>query len=94
MDTITHGLIGALGSKTGFSQRDGRIATIAFLVGAVFPDLDVMVSLFGPEFTLRHHRGITHSLIAAPFFALLLALVICRLSSFKKLKNIFFLWLY
>ena len=84
MDTLTHGLIGILGSKTGFSQREGKIATIAFLIGAIFPDIDLIVSFFGPEFSLRYHRGITHSIIAAPLFAMFIAAVIYRFASFKK----------
>ncbi len=55
MDTVTHGLVGALLSKTGFSQKAGRIATIAFVVGAVFSDIDVVVSLLGPDFIIRYH---------------------------------------
>ncbi len=86
MDTFTHGLIGALGSRAGFSQRIGRVATIAFVIGAVFPDIDIVVSIFGPEFSLRYHRGITHSVIAAPFFALILGAIIYRFSSFKNLR--------
>lgn len=86
MDTVTHGLVGVLASKSGFSQRVGKIATIAFIIGAVFPDIDIVVSIFGPEFSLRHHRGITHSIIAAPFFAILIGALIYRFSSFKNLR--------
>ncbi|MGQ0793260.1 MAG: metal-dependent hydrolase [Deltaproteobacteria bacterium] len=86
MDTITHGLIGALSSNTGFGQRAGRIATIAFTAGAVFPDLDVIVSLFGADLSLRHHRGVTHSVIAAPIFAVLIGWIITKLSSYKNFK--------
>jgi inner membrane protein len=84
LDTITHGLIGILGSKTGFSQRNGRFAAIAFLIGAIFPDIDLVVSFFGPEFSLRYHRGITHSIVAAPFFAIFITAVIYRFASFKN----------
>jgi inner membrane protein len=84
LDTLTHGLIGILGSKTGFSQRNGKVAAIAFLIGAIFPDIDLIVSFFGPEFSLRYHRGITHSIIAAPFFAMFIAAVIYRVASFKN----------
>jgi len=86
LDTITHGLIGALASKSGFYQKTGRIATIAFAVGAVFPDIDVVTTLLGPDFSLRYHRGITHSVIAAPVFAVILGVIIHRFSSFKNLK--------
>lgn len=86
MDTITHGLIGALVSKAGFYQKAGRVATVALTVGAVFPDIDFVTSFFGPDFALRYHRGITHSVIAAPFFAILLGAIIYRFSSFKNLR--------
>ena len=86
MDTITHGLIGALASRAGFYQGTGKIAAVAFTVGAVFPDIDIGASFLGPDFALRYHRGITHSVIAAPFFALFLAAVIYRFSSFKNLR--------
>ncbi|HEX3035749.1 MAG TPA: metal-dependent hydrolase [Thermodesulfobacteriota bacterium] len=86
MDTITHGLIGVLASKSGFYQKARKAATIAFLVGAVFPDADVITAFFGPEFSLRYHRGITHSVIAAPFFALILGAIIYRFSSFKNFR--------
>jgi len=84
MDPITHGLIGTLGSRTGFSEKSGRIATIAFFIGAIFPDLDILAALGGPDFSLRYHRGITHSVIAAPFFAIFLAALIYRFTSFKN----------
>lgn len=86
MDTITHGLIGVLASKSGFYQKARKAATVAFLVGAIFPDADVITSIFGPEFSLRYHRGITHSVIAAPFFALFWGAIIYRFSSFKNFR--------
>ncbi|MBI2487686.1 MAG: metal-dependent hydrolase [Deltaproteobacteria bacterium] len=86
MDTITHGLIGALASKAGFYQKPGRVATVAFTIGAVFPDVDFVTLFLGPDFALRYHRGITHSVIAAPFFAILLGAIIYRFSSFKNLR--------
>ncbi|MGH7790689.1 MAG: metal-dependent hydrolase, partial [Thermodesulfobacteriota bacterium] len=86
MDTITHGLIGALAAKAGFYQKTGRVATVALTVGAVFPDIDIATSFLGSDFALRYHRGITHSVIAAPFFAILLGAIIYRFSSFKNLR--------
>lgn len=86
MDTITHGLIGALASRAGFYQKTGRVATVAFTIGAVFPDIDFVTWFLGPDLALRYHRGITHSVIAAPFFAILLGAIIYRFSSFKNLR--------
>jgi membrane-bound metal-dependent hydrolase YbcI (DUF457 family) len=75
MDTITHGIAGALIGKGYFSERNGRIATFAATVGAMFPDVDVVQEIFStdPLAIVKYHRAITHSFVALPFFAALLA---------------------
>ncbi len=45
---------------------------VGFLAGAA-PDLDFVVALAGPVAYLEQHRGITHSLLLLPAWALLLA---------------------
>jgi inner membrane protein len=81
MDTLTHGLAGAILGRAG--SRAGRaVAVVAVAsVGAMFPDLDAFF-LPGRWFSmgntmdyLRYHRGVTHSFLTAPFFALAIALV-------------------
>ncbi len=84
MDPLTHGLTGALIGKAFFAERDtpppsgaGRVAVFAATVGAVFPDIDVML---GPitrndMATIELHRGVTHSFLCLPIFAVLLALL-------------------
>jgi len=59
---------------------DGRAGALApwqaVVVGAVaaaFPDIDVVVGWAGEMAYLRHHRGVTHSLLLAPLWAWLLA---------------------
>jgi membrane-bound metal-dependent hydrolase YbcI (DUF457 family) len=75
MDTITHGIVGGLLGKGYFSKRSGRVATFAAVVGAMFPDIDVVEEIFSrdPLAIVRYHRGITHSFLALPFFAAILA---------------------
>jgi membrane-bound metal-dependent hydrolase YbcI (DUF457 family) len=75
VDTITHGIVGALIGKGFFSERNGRVATIAATVGAMFPDVDVVQEIFSrdPLAIVKYHRAITHSFLALPFFAALLA---------------------
>lgn len=75
MDTITHGIVGGLIGKGYFSQRSGRVATFAAVAGAMFPDIDVLEEIFSrdPLAIVRYHRGITHSFLALPFFAAILA---------------------
>lgn len=86
MDPVTHALTGALVSRAGFHQRAGRVATIAVVLGAMVPDADMIVGLLGPEFSLRHHRGITHSLVGAPFIAMLLGYLVYRFSSLRSYR--------
>src|ERR1700730_10564377 len=75
MDTITNGIVGALISKGYFSERHGPVATTAATLGAMFPDLDVMEEFISrdPLSIVKYHRGITHSFVAMPFFAVALA---------------------
>jgi membrane-bound metal-dependent hydrolase YbcI (DUF457 family) len=75
MDTITHGIAGALTGEAFFSRRYGPTATFALTLGSVFPDADVFeeVASHDPMALLKYHRGITHSFVAMPFFALALA---------------------
>jgi len=75
MDTITHGIVGALIGKGFFSERNGRVATFAATAGAMFPDVDVIQEIFSrdPLAIVKYHRAITHSFVALPFFAALLA---------------------
>ncbi len=76
MDPVTHGITGALVSKGYFSNRYGKAATFALVLGAVFPDIDIFANLTGdPLAIIKYHRAITHSFIALPVFAFLLALL-------------------
>jgi inner membrane protein len=47
-------------------------------VAAAFPDIDALALLGGDFFYLRHHRGITHSVLLAPVWAGLIAFVGAR----------------
>lgn len=84
MDTITHGIAGALIGKAVFRGDDliafrpvdrARIVTWSLMLGAIFPDADVLREFFSnnPMLILTWHRSITHSLVCMPFFALALA---------------------
>ena len=75
MDTITHGIAGALIGKGFFSRRAAKVAVFSATVGAMFPDVDVVAEIFSrdPLAIVKYHRAITHSFLALPFFAALLA---------------------
>ena len=83
MDTITHGIAGALIGKAMFrgdemfawrSMNRGRVITWSLMLGAIFPDSDVFREMFSHNelLILTWHRSITHSLICLPIWALLL----------------------
>ena len=86
MDTITHGIAGALVAKAFFSEREGRVATLAAVAGSVFPDTDMLPNLFHHDTLafLETHRGITHSFVALPVFALLLGSLTCLFTGRRK----------
>jgi membrane-bound metal-dependent hydrolase YbcI (DUF457 family) len=84
MDTITHGIAGALIGKAVFhgdemfalrSMNRGRVITWSLMLGAIFPDSDVFRETFSHNelLVITWHRSVTHSLICLPVFALALA---------------------
>src|SRR5271168_5386017 len=84
MDTITHGIAGALIGKAVFRGENmlslqpmnrARIVTWSLMLGAIFPDSDILRDWFSSNqmLILTWHRSFTHSLVCLPFFALALA---------------------
>lgn len=80
MDTLTHALSGALLARVvapHLPQASAPSLRRALLVGgltAAFPDGDVVIRLLGDQLTyLNLHRGVTHSLVLLPLWAMLLA---------------------
>src|SRR5271154_7198142 len=92
MDTITHGIAGALIGKAVFRGEDmfssqpvnrGRIITWSLMLGAIFPDSDTLRDMFSHNelLMITWHRSITHSVLCMPLFAIVLAVltrVLCR----------------
>lgn len=84
MDTITHGIAGALLGKAVFRGDDmfsrrpmsrARVVTWSLMLGAIFPDSDVFRDMVSHNdlLILTWHRSITHSLLCLPLFAIALA---------------------
>jgi inner membrane protein len=68
MEPITHFLTGACIGRAGFNRKTAY-ATLAATLAAEAPDIDIFWLVAGPVEELKHHRGITHTLIAVPFVA-------------------------
>ena len=73
MEPVTHFLTGACLGRSGFN-RSTAYATLAMTLAAEAPDLDVLWGLRGPVAGFAHHRGITHTFVAAPVIALVVTL--------------------
>jgi inner membrane protein len=69
MEPVTHFLTGACLGRSGFNRKTAY-ATLAMTLAAEAPDLDIVWGFRGPVTGFEHHRGITHTLIAAPVVAL------------------------
>ncbi len=98
MDTITHGIAGALIAKAAFRGQDmfgakpvnrQRIITWSLMLGAIFPDSDVFREFFSHNdlLILTWHRSITHSLVCLPIFALALAALTRWLARSKEWRG-------
>src|SRR6267154_4619048 len=95
MDTITHGIAGALIGKAVFRGEDmftshpmnrGRIITWSLMLGAIFPDSDVIRDILSSDKLLivTWHRSLTHSLVLLPLWALLLAGITRAVANWRK----------
>lgn len=98
MDTITHGIAGALIGKAIFRGEDmfashpmnrGRIITWSLMLGAIFPDSDVFRDMFSSDrlLIITWHRSITHSLLLLPLWALLLAAITRAFANSRKWES-------
>lgn len=85
MDTLTHALSGALLARATAPRNAApgavslrRRVTAGALVAA-FPDIDFVLGYISPSAYLLYHRGVTHSLILLPIWAIALAWIFARL---------------
>lgn len=98
MDNITHSMTGAIAAKF-IRRKDADAETTKaaarpifwLLVASVnFPDLDVIMAAFGdPILSIKTHRWITHSILAAPLWATIPAAVFYRFSSVKQFRLLY-----
>ncbi len=72
MDNLTHTLAGVAISYAGLNRKT-RYATLAAVIGANLPDVDMVSRFWGSAVYLKYHRGITHSILGATVLAALLA---------------------
>jgi inner membrane protein len=68
MEPVTHFLTGACIGRAGLNRKTAY-ATLTAVLAAEAADMDVLWALRGPVESLKHHRGIAHTFIAAPVVA-------------------------
>jgi inner membrane protein len=68
MEPVTHFLTGACIGRAGLNRKTAY-ATVAAVLAAEAADIDIFWGLAGPVEELKHHRGITHTFLAAPVVA-------------------------
>src|SRR5262249_14512766 len=83
MDTLTHALSGALLARAT-APRDEPRPPLRRRIAAGFlacasPDLDIVSAMVGPVAYLENHRGVTHSLILLPLWALLYSWILAKI---------------
>jgi inner membrane protein len=66
LEPVTHFLTGACLGRAGFNRKTG-LATLTLALATEAPDIDFLSILGGSVANLQHHRGITHTLLGAPF---------------------------
>lgn len=79
MDTVTHAIIGAVTARAAKSTHEkshDRTLLMVAALSAAFPDIDYLLFWVNPyRFITEWHRGLTHSLILLPAWAVLLSAV-------------------
>ena len=86
MEPVTHFLTGACLGRAGFNRKTAY-ATLAAVLAAEAADLDILWGLAGPVEELKHHRGITHTLVAVPVVAGVVVGAVWLLDRFLKRRR-------
>jgi len=93
MDPVTHVAAGVLLGQAAHDRFPGARGLVPLAaLAAWIPDVDNIVTFFGPEAYMRYHRGYTHSLVGGALLAWLLALVAARFQPAAKAGRLFVLF--
>jgi inner membrane protein len=75
LEPVTHLLTGACIARAGLNRTTG-LATLTVVLASEAPDGDFVSAIGGSVSYLQHHRGITHTLMGAPFVAAVVLAVV------------------
>jgi len=89
MDPITHALIGMAVSAAGQDKLSLlNPVTIAAVAGSVIPDGDIILQAWGGALYLKHHRGISHSIIGIAVESIIVGFALKLLYPSASLLNL------
>jgi len=87
MDPLTHALTGAIAARamrdpSAYNAVNAPLrpwhVLLVVTLSAVFPDIDALLGFFSDIATLTDRRGVTHSLVLLPMWAMLLGWLFSR----------------
>ena len=95
MDPFTHALTGVVAGQAFIFEKDSiglarqRVARTALVLGAVFPDIDLIANPFEPYGlgTIHYHRAVTHSVVCLPVFAVLLSTLAVWFCRWRRIER-------
>jgi inner membrane protein len=91
MDPISHGLIGAgVAALSGQPFAWDNPIYLGSILGAMAPDLDIVMQARGHVAYLKHHRGISHSIPGLLGFSALVSLGLLAIFPTTPFWNLFF----
>jgi inner membrane protein len=86
MEPVTHFLTGACISRAGLNRKTAY-ATLTAVLAAEAADIDIFWGFAGPVEELKHHRGITHTLLGAPFVAVVVVGMVWLLNLWSRKRR-------
>jgi inner membrane protein len=86
LDPVTHMLTGACLSRAGLNRKTG-LATLTLTLAFEAPDIDSLYYFGGSITGLQHHRGLTHSLVGAPFMAAAVLALVYGIDRWKSSRK-------
>ena len=87
MEPVTHFLTGACLGRAGLNRKTAY-ATLAGLLAAEAADIDILWGFAGPVEELKHHRGITHTFLAAPVIAAAVVGAVWLIDRWRSRRNV------
>lgn len=93
MDPVSHVLLGASLGHVAAGRVFGRSAALAAGLAALLPDADIFIrSPVDPLVAIEYHRGLTHSLVAVPVGAAIVAAMWLLPTGFRQPRRWLGLW--